>query len=71
MDGWWMEQFDKVDAEGIDFVPFGFNPCYSNQSEVYCSYTKEEFFKKGFYPKSPYLFWKMVDGLKVYLEIKK
>lgn len=69
MNNSWIEQFNKVDADGIDFVSFGFNPsCFNQFNKIYCSYTKEEFLEQDSYPRTPYLFWKIKDGIKVYLK---
>lgn len=63
----WKEEFDKREAEGIDFVPLDFNPCCTPQSKVCMSYTKEEMLNGAIYPRTNYLFWKRVNGLKCYI----
>ena len=64
----WKPMFEHFDADGIDFVPLGFNPCCTPQSKVYASFTKEQFLAGGvIYPRSGYIFWKMINGLKCYL----
>lgn len=63
----WKEKFEELEADGIDFVPLNFNPCCSPQSQVFDSFTKEEFLNGVLYPRSAYLFWKKINGLKCYL----
>jgi hypothetical protein len=59
--------FINLDADGIDFVSLNFNPMNISQRDIYESYTKKEFSRIVAIPKSPYVFWKMIDGVKVYL----
>lgn len=66
----WEEEFEKLNADGIDFVPLNFNPCCTPQSQVYKSFTKEEFLKGAIYPRSNYYFWKMENGLKCYITMR-
>ena len=72
----WKEEFEKVEKEigrevdGIDFVPLTFNPCTTPQSQVYNSFTKEEFLKGVIYPRSDWFMWYIEDGLKKYI-VKK
>ena len=63
----WEEQFEFLGADGVDFVPYNFNPSCTSQSEIYNSYTKEEMLSgRVVYPRCNYLFWKNVYGLKCY-----
>lgn len=66
----WSDKFNRYKADGIDFVaskerdqngkPLG---------QVYVSYTKEEFFQREdyAYPRSHYVFWKILFGEKCYI----
>lgn len=56
------------DADGMDFVPIGTKKDDENK-RIFQSNTKEQFLNDEvkYIPKSAYLFWKMVDGKKVYL----
>jgi hypothetical protein len=71
MNDFWREQFEHFDADGVDFVPLMFNPCCTPQSEIYCSYIKAQFEQGVLYPRSNYLLWKMINGLKCYLIERK
>lgn len=63
---YYMEQIDKHNADGIDFVPI---MIYVGEPiPVIASYTKEEFVNEKHIPKTNYLFWKMIDGKKVYVD---
>ena len=68
-----LQKMNELDADGIDFVPISEAltqrdyPLY----EVVASYTKEEWIKGvGSYPKTTYLFWRIVYGKKEYCETK-
>ena len=61
------EQFDVLNADGIDFVDFGFDNNAPDDSKIYLSCTKDIFMMLNSYPKSHYIFWKLVDGKKKYL----
>lgn len=67
-----LEEINKADADGVDFVPM--NDAYFKQQfhlcQVICSYTKEQWVNDSGHrcvPKTPRLYWKMVDGNKSYL----
>ena len=62
----WSQRFDVLEADGIDFVSWPQDP---TQGEIYASYTKEDFLmlEDYNYPRSAYVFWKMVFGQKCYL----
>lgn len=65
-----LEAAQKCEADGIDFIPISealFQRDYMRM-EVCASYTMEEFKTAKCFPKTPYLFWKMIDGRKVYIE---
>ena len=55
-------------ADGIDFVPL-FTKKDDINKKILASYTKEEFLKGVAYPKISYLYWKDIDGNKMYLEL--
>lgn len=65
---YYAEKMREYGADGIDFIPFDTEflsgDCYNGK--VIYSYTKEQFESVNYIPKTPYLFWKMVDGKKVY-----
>lgn len=63
----WRERFEKLNADGIDFVPVDFNPYTDMKVRIIHSYNKEEMLNGAIYPRSSYLFWKMIDGKKYYL----
>lgn len=65
---YYTEKMLECGADGIDFISFDttfLSGDYFN-CKVICSYTKEQFETVNCIPKTPYLFWKMVDGKKVY-----
>lgn len=60
-----LEEMNKVNADGVDFVPIMSPELIPS---VIVSYTKEEWIDGvGCYPKSGRKYWKMVDGKKVYV----
>ena len=68
----WKEDFERLGADGVDFVPIGFNPCCTPQEKIFESYTKNEMLNGNVsYPRSAHLFWIMKNGLKCYLIEKK
>lgn len=60
------EEMEFLGADGVDFVPFDFNPSCTPQSQIYCSLTKEQVINGAGYPRTPHLFWKDTYGLKMY-----
>ena len=66
----WNQKFVKLHADGIDFVS-----CDNNleKAEIYASYTKDDFFKLDDYnyPRSKYVFWRMLFGNKCYIQVDK
>ena len=67
-----LEEMNKCGAEGVDFVPFSdelINKHYY-LCQILESYTKEEFKNNVSYPKTPRLYWKMVNGRKEYCKLK-
>lgn len=61
-----MEQIEKYEADGIDFVPIMIQEEIGIK-HVIESYTKEQFENVKYIPKTNYLIWKIVDGEKVYI----
>ena len=60
-----LEEMNKVDADGVDFVPLWFDKRFA--PPIICSYTKEEWLNVQSYPKSGRMYWKMIDGKKKYI----
>lgn len=56
---------DEVNADGVDFVPIWFDK--KILPPIICSYIREEWQYVQVYPKSNRMYWKMVDGKKVYV----
>lgn len=70
MSNFWEEQFNECpEAEGIDFVNIFATPW--NPGVIYDSKTKEQMITGCAYPRSGYLYWKMVDGEKQYIITEK
>lgn len=58
----WKEQIEAIGAEGIDFFCFGEStPCKIM--------TKEDLLNGEIIPKTPYKFWKLINGEKYYIEL--
>lgn len=59
-----LEEMNKVNADGVDFVPI-MSPKLA--PPVIVSYTKEEWiYGVSYYPKSDRRYWRIVDGKKIY-----
>lgn len=67
---YYIDKLNEIGADGIDFMPI--SEALSKRDylrvNVILSYTKEEFENVKYIPKTAYLFWKMIDGKKVYCE---
>lgn len=63
----WKKEFEKYEADGIDFVALGFDPRFTSFK---LSFSKESFLKGAKYPRSNYYFWKIKDGKKYYLNLR-
>lgn len=67
---YFLELFEKYpEAEGIDFVPISVGPI-----RKICQTNWKKDFEQNYpvaIPKTSYLLWKMVDGKKVYIDIRK
>lgn len=61
---YYLEKMIELDADGIDFVPIHLKGMIPN---IFASYTKEEFENVKAIPKTPYLFYKIIDGKKEYI----
>lgn len=67
---WWEQQLEKFgQVDGVDFVPFNFNPCCTPQSQIYQSNTYEELTSERgvLTPRTFWLPWRIINGLKCYL----
>lgn len=62
-----LEEMDKYNADGVDFVPLFTKPTDIHLN-IIVSYTREEWLHQPSYPKSGRLYWKMIDNKKVYIE---
>lgn len=63
-----LEEMNRCGADGVDFVPV---ISFGDVSQIYCSYTKEEWMSGNkYYPKSGRKYWKIVNGRKVYCDRK-
>ena len=61
-----LAEMNKVDADGVDFVPIWFDK--KLPPPIICSYTKEEWKDVKAYPKSNRMYQKMIDGKKIYID---
>ena len=63
-----LEEMNKYDADGVDFVSIMFDPIKC--PNIYKTYTREEWLASdGSYPKTGRRYWKIVDGKKTYIDI--
>lgn len=60
-----LEKMLELDADGIEFIPIFSN---DNFVKIIESYTREEYEKVRYVPKTGYRFYKIVDGKKTYIE---
>ena len=58
---------EEKEADGISFYQMFLSP-ENFQNNVICSFTKEQFKNQPGYPKSNYVFWKIINGKKVFLK---
>lgn len=67
-----LEEINSIDADGVDFITMtdAYFKKQFNLCQIICSYTKEQWVKNDckYIPKTPRLYWKMIDGNKAYLE---
>lgn len=69
IEDFYMDKMIELDADGIDFIPFdeAFMKRDYLRCNIICSYSKLDWEKVNkSIPKTPYLFWKIIDGVKVY-----
>ena len=65
---YYLEKMIELDADGIDFIPIGhFLATREGVPTIVESYTREEFENVRGIPKTGYLFYKIVDGKKKYI----
>lgn len=64
-----LREMDECGADGVDFVPITFYFEHFPNTTVYLSMTREEWINSdGSYPKTGRVYWKMVNGHKVYID---
>ena len=64
-----LEQMIAVNADGVDFHPImEKSKIGTHEMRIYESHTREEFANVNSYPRSCYVFWKIVDGQKQYIK---
>lgn len=62
-----LEEMNKYNADGVDFVSITFDP-FRNPN-IYKTYTREEWLASdGSYPKTNRRYWKIIDGKKTYID---
>ena len=62
-----LEEMNKYDADGVDFVSIMFDPIMC--PNIYKTYTREEWLASdGSYPKTNRRYWKIIDGKKAYVD---
>lgn len=70
MEDYILKEMEEADADGVDFVPVFTTSerLLLGESKIICSYSKEQWLTgAGVYPKSGRLYWKIVDGKKIYV----
>ena len=66
MEDFILREMEERGADGVDFVPIWFDTSFP---PIIKSYTKEEWIESdGSYPKSNRMYWRMVNGHKVYID---
>lgn len=62
-----LEEMNKYDADGVDFVSIMFDPTMC--PNIYKTYTREEWLASNrSYPKTNRRYWKIIDGKKTYVD---
>ena len=62
-----LEEMNKYNADGVDFVSITFDPL--RNPNIYKTYTREEWLASdGSYPKTNRRYWKIIDGKKTYID---
>ena len=63
-----LEEMNKYDADGVDFVSIMFDPIRC--PNIYKTYTREEWLASNrSYPKTNRRYWKIISGKKTYIDI--
>lgn len=65
MSNFYLDKMEELKADGIDFIPIWVG---KGVPPIIRSYTKEKFESVQFIPKTNYRCWKMVDGIKQYID---
>lgn len=66
MSNYYLDKMDELKADGIDFMPICFE---GDVPPIISSYSKEEFKNIKIIPKTNYKYWKIVGGIKKYIEM--
>lgn len=62
-----LEEMNKYNADGVDFVSITFDPL--RNPNVYKTYSREEWLASdGSYPKTNRRYWKIINGKKTYID---
>ena len=66
MEDFILREMEERGADGVDFVPIWFDTSFP---PVLKSYTKQEWIDSdGSYPKTNRMYWRIVNGQKVYID---
>jgi len=65
MSNFYLDKMEELKADGIDFMPIWFG---DGVPQIISSYSKEEFKDVDVIPKTNYKYWRMVDGIKQYID---
>lgn len=61
-----LEEMNKYNADGVDFVSIAFDPLQN--PNIYKTYTRKEWLESDrSYPKTNRRYWKIIDGKKTYI----
>lgn len=62
-----LEEMNKYNADGVDFVSITFDPL--RNPNIYETYSREEWLASDrSYPKTNRRYWKIIDGKKTYID---
>ena len=62
-----LEEMNKYEADGVDFVSIMFDPIMC--PNIYETYTREEWLASNrSYPRTGRRYWKIIDGKKTYID---
>ena len=62
-----LEEMNKYNADGVDFVSITFNSLWN--PNIYKTYTRKEWLASDrSYPKTNRRYWKIIDGKKTYID---